>query len=730
MKRFLLLVALSVAGFSHGVACGPFDRYNLATDYYLFRACGEDMEGKGWSLAKERGKANCKAWADLTSESIPLADIHEVVYEWDMEALDKMQHEIASSKSAKSSNRFAQWIVRHKDKETVDFLMVAKNCEKIRAQQNTLWYYPVEGDDYSIDLEKVIEKAESYQGKRLRDRYDLQAIRALFAQQQYGECINYWLQNQGNFSKGVIKDMAVGYIAGSYIRLKQIDKAEKLYLQNGDPHAAVVCGSKKGDRFDKVYGRNPNDGWLIAEIQRRIHTLESYTNQWFPESDWDREKFQEINAKVVKICKEKLCKDMAPWYYARAYLADRFNREDEAWTYILKAEQVAKDKDLLDAVHVLKILIRSRKINHYNLDFENDLFKELKWLDQMIVDNMEKDASDRIMNQGVSNHICGFSQYYWSDMMRRILIGNVVPLCIRSGYEERALTYLNYADNRIFNLVGTIVDGHWEPASSEDEYGTYVTDSISWKQYRSRQNAYNEYDYRNDFFINLDSLGVEHVQRLATRLEHPKSELDRFLVKRSYVDLQYLYDIIGTQLMAAMKYGEAVQYLSKVSADFNRSRNVFEYCKVDPFTTKEMAQEDEFYKLNFAKKMVSLEQRIAATDDVNEKAELILTYARGLHSSIGDEGWLLTSFYWGYFDSYSFHSTYQVNMANKIAKRSMALIEEALQMFTDRSRAAQAYYDWKRFKSAATKFPETDVAHFIVGHCDRLCDYVIRPSLW
>ena len=724
MKRILLYFTLSIVCLSDGAACGPFERNYLTKDYYVFRACGKDMTGSGWTLAKERSKANCKAWADLTSSDIPLDDIYEVVYDWTIDSVEDIRDAIDSFWPSRLSNRFAKWLVRHKDYETLDFLYVAKSCEKIRAKQNTLWYYPVDGDDYNTNLEKVIEKAKAYKGKRLRDRYDLQAIRALFSQQQYGECVNYWLQHQGDFSEGVIKDMAVEYIVGAYIRLKQEERAVKLNMENGNPHSAAICGMDKKNRFEKVYRWNPDDGWLIAEVQHLIHDLEG---GWWGYSDYVMKGYQRIYNQVLNICEDKVCQDMAPWYYTRAFLAYSLNKYDDANTYIVKTEQVAKDRDLLDVTRVLKILVRTRITSRYDLDFENYLFKELKWLDKMIVENLDKETRSIITENGISNHICGYSQYYWSDVLRRILITDVVPLCIRSDYKERALAYLNYADNRIFGLVNQVRDGYWKPAASDEKEDSYVEKIVSWEAYRSDKDMFNRYDYSNDFFINLDSLGVEPIQHLAERLEHPQNELDRFLAKRSYSDTQFLYDIIGTKLIASMKYKEAVGYLSKVSADFNRSRNVFEYCTIDPFTEKKLVERDAFYKLNFAKEMVSLEERIAVANDVNMKASLMLTYARGLQNSIGRKSWLLTSYYRGSFLCYPFYSDYQKNMMQQIEERSMSMIDEALAMYTDRKMAAQACYDMKKFKTAATKYPETDVARFIVGHCDRLNDYIVRP---
>ena len=650
-----------------------------------------------------------------------------MVYHWKIADLVDLRKAIRTSSNLKSTNQFAQWIVQTKDTETIDFLELAKNCEKIRAQHNTLWYYPVDGDDYSNDLEKVIRQASAYRGERLRDRYGLQIIRALFALQQYGECLNFWTNHQNDFTIGVIKEMAVDYIAGSYVRLKQTDKAKELYASQGDPNAAALWGLCKTDRFEAVYRSNPNHPWLIIELQRQIHQLESWEGDgWYSQdvSTYSRKLYN----KVVRICQDNLCSDMSPWFYARAFLAEKLEKMNEAMTYIVKAENTVQSSDMRDAIRIFKLLLTTRRTKHYNGAFENHLYHELKWLDWKVKTCMNKETLDQIEYSGIYHHINGESQYYWSDMLRKILIGYVVPLCLESDQQVRALEYLNFADNQLFISTDSRLP-YYEYKEDPNEESGYkeIQKKRTWDQYRLSDSNENSYDYSTDFFVNLDSIGVQYIQQMVVKLQHPQCALDTFLANRSYVDLQYFDDIIGTQLIAAMKYKEAIPYLEQVSAQFNRSRNVFVYCQYDPFTLKEMEEPDEFFKLKFARKMYSLENEIAQAADVNVKAQLMLTFAQGLQSSIDRRGWPLTTYYRGEFYVYDYYSDYQVKMTDAIEKRSLAMIQEALSMFTDRELAAQAHYDWKRYKTAVTNFPETDVAKYIQGHCDQLRDYVVRP---
>ena len=77
MKRICLLWGLLLWVVQAGFACGPYDRYYLAKDYYTFRACGENMYGTNDSgyLQELRRKSNCEAWGKITSPDIPATDL-------------------------------------------------------------------------------------------------------------------------------------------------------------------------------------------------------------------------------------------------------------------------------------------------------------------------------------------------------------------------------------------------------------------------------------------------------------------------------------------------------------------------------------------------------------------------------------------------------------------------------------------------------------------------------
>ncbi len=662
-----------------------------------------------WNESDKTGEytMNCREWASLTSPEIPLSDIEDVVYKWDISMIQAL---IDKKKRHRSTNNsFAKWITRHNDTEVADFLILAKTNEQIRSRQRSAWYYHVDDDNESLSLKEVSSRSMAYKVTRLKDRYVLQAIRALFALRDYDACINVWSENQKSFKEGIIKELAVGYVAGAYERMGNKEEAWHVCIDN---NCKLYLPLSVDENFAFRYKRDPDDPALFGLIQTKIHSLELELNKYQEE---DKHQYEKLYSKITPIVEERKCKEMAKWYYAMAFVADKLGEPAEALTYVRKAQKCVKDKETSDALRVLKLYIKTKNTPVYDQQFEDYLYHELVWLDKRISDGLTTQVKNDIIKNGIWSYLYGTGIYYWSDMLRKIVIGQVVPLCLKSNYKTRALQYLNMADNNVFKKTGYVSPSFLYPHADACD-----NTPVSWQTYRSSDNTYNDYDYKNDFFINLDTIGVKYVKRLVYRMNHPLNEMDEFLTRNSYTDNRYLYDIIGTQLIALMRYDEAVEYLSLVPDKFYNSRNVYEYFNRDPFDNgKKKEKLKSRYKLHFAQDMLLMERKIRSEKDPNNKAEYMLRYARGVEQSFG-RCWALTSYYQSV--SVGRTSLYRKNLINALAEVE-TVRNKAFGLFTDDERAAKAYADWYKFKTAATKYPDTQTAKYIRGHCDILIDY-------
>lgn len=700
-RRLILLIAVLLGICNHSLACGPYEWGYTSAQSNLF--CLSLPEARECKTREQ----NIADWQRQTSRAIPAQDVEEVVYKWPVECVESL----LGKNQDTSGNSFAQWLVRHNDTDAIKFLVLAKRCENARASQNTRWYYQFAGTSAYQTLDSIQQEAEAYKGKRLADRYAFQVMRALIGKSDYKGCVDYWKRHKHLFMPG----SAVAYMAEDYA----IGSTQQ------------ISGEKKS--YAEAFRAMPEIEWPLQEIAQRIRGLESEPRNsiGYPEeAEEDTLAYRAIYEKILPILNDCKGPNKAQWYYVGAFVAGKLGDMDVALFLIKKAAAAATDAAIRDNVRVLALYLRAKNQKRYDRKFEKYLFGELQWLTGKMRQNLTRGLCLKISRHGSYNHLCGFSQYYWSDAMRKILIGGVAPLCFRSGDKVRGLQYLNFADNCIFNMVDKVgiceydkdYNEHWHYVSPDDfRYLSQVLPPD--KGYRTSVDSYSP-DYSGDYFMSLDSIGVETVVALAHRIEHPESALDRFLNKGSYTDPQFLADIIGTQYIDAMDYAKAVKYLKRVSPQFNRSRPIYVYTNRNPFNDGKSQPYDPLYKLHFTQKMAVLSNRIAAAKNPDDKAELMLEYNRAIINSTR-RCWSLTTYYEGRFINFPYFGHRMLDTYNRMFKFVKEQNREAYALFTDNERAAEAYCKYGLYATAAAKYPGTNTVKRYRAKCDNMYDYNI-----
>ena len=191
-------------------------------------------------VKQDERKENCILWQKLTSSEIPLEDIESVVYKYTLTQMKDLMF-------VQDPNAFATWIRTNEDEEIYDFLMLAKICENARGLMNDPWYYPSKNDGTYMSLIEIEAKAKAYKGTRLRDRYALQAVRAMFSAQRYRECIDYWNSIESALPDGLLKEMSRSYLVGAYSRIGQIDVALEYFTDVEDLNSIIFCLRRQGE---------------------------------------------------------------------------------------------------------------------------------------------------------------------------------------------------------------------------------------------------------------------------------------------------------------------------------------------------------------------------------------------------------------------------------------------------------------------------------------------------
>ena len=628
---------------------------------------------------------------------------------WEYPPSEYMLFRVFDKTAKYTSCREVSQLPESDDPEVRRYLELARSCSNIRSQYNSKWYYPTKGEDVVVSsLEEVLEESLAYKGSKLKDRYALQAARAMFTLGQFSRMIEWWSDIEGNLKDDSIRNNIEGYVAGALFRTGKQDKALEYYTEIGDISSIIYCLKKMGNYdgessiLEYAAVNCPDSPNILEILQEYVSRLELYgvfsENHGFTDACYD------MCMRAVKHSS-----DPAPWLYTAAFLKNQMGQPYVALNILERAEKCVASTFLKDSIRVLRILIEAQ-IHPYNKSYESRLLNDLKWLD----DKIQTNITERVKEETASIYSLKFcySYYYWNDMMRRLVLGTVCPRMIEAGKAPLALLLANYADNRLMMIVNQI-----------ERYGedgqTYF---VGLEEYRKNPKYFNDFDFSNHYFRMLDSARLNYLIQYESQLKSPSTAIERFLQARCYVDDDYLKDIIGTRYIRELKYGKAVEYLSKVSDGYQKRLNTSAYMDLNPFEIKtHYVKTSNTYKLDFAREMVNHEKSVQKSTDDDIKGVALIKMGLGIRSSFMS-CWALTHYSKSEYNPW-FEDKYTLN---KIAYAN-SLMEQGLVILNDPELAARYHQSLCQWRTAVEKFPETNVAEEIRTSCDNIVNYRYNP---
>ena len=589
------------------------------------------------------------------------------------------------------------------------YLELARSCSNIRSQYNSKWYYPTKGEDVVVSsLEEVLEESLAYKGGKLKDRYALQAARAMFTLGQFNKMIEWWSITESTLDDDSIRKSIEGYVAGALFRTGKQEKALKYYTEIGDISSIIYClkkmGNYEGDRSILEYAavNCPDNPYILEILQEYVSRLELY--DVFSENHGLTDACYDMCMRAVKHSN-----DPTPWLYTASFLKNQMGQPYVALNILERAEKCDVSSFLKESIRVLRILIEAQ-IYPYNKAYECKLLDDLKWLDHKIQNNI----TERVKEETASIYSLKFcySYYYWNDMMRRLVLGTVCPRMIEAGKAPLALLLANYADNRLIMTVNKI------EIYGEDGQ-TYF---IGLEEYRKNPKYFNNFDFSNHYFRMLDTAPLNYLIQYESLLKSPSTAIERFLQTRSFVDDDYLMDIIGTRYIREMKYRKACEYLIQVNNGYQERLNTSAYMFFDPFEIKtHNVKTSSAYKFDFAWNMFNYEDFVQNETDEDIKGEALIKMGLGIRSSFMS-CWALTHYSKSEYNPW-FEDKYTLD---KIAYAN-SLIEQGLAILKDPELAARYHQSLCQWRTAVEKFPETSVAEEIRTSCDNIVNYHYNP---
>lgn len=766
LKYILAISFLILFGKGRTDACGPY--YPDDPNYILmFRSCSPELERQwqeGCRFQDYEKEQNCILWQKITSLSIPLNDIEKVIYNARLSDLNSL------STGKLSNNKFAKWLSETSHREDLEYVRIAKEIEEIREYMNNPWYYAYDGDDEHARLSELKKVCLDYDGKRHASRYALQLTRLNFAVGDFRNCIDLWENLVSKMQQNIVTDMIASYVGGAYSRAGNRTKAIELFTRSQDIGSLISLkawdGVESGSNYtdervkelEYIFNRFPNSPLLSIKLQEYVRYRESFVYNYTDRADrgfhdpvevktyWDGDSlvadsesqfYDELKRFAQKATVSKHCHQKGMWNYALSYLYYLDGDLSKGMRYLNLAEHSESTPFMKESIKALRIFMDAQHASN-NHAYLHKLLGDLKWLDAQMAEDVNLNPNNNWQyNNKLNWRVC-----YWQDVARKVLLGVVCPKMKQAGNHTLALQLANYASNRIYQLAPMYEAYHYGYDDPDDKESYTVI--LSFDEYRKSWPGRNYFDYQSQFFESIYSSNANEAARYALRITKPENELDKFLNERSYVDLDYIYDIVGTLYLREMNYEKASEWLAKVSGDYQSRTNIAKdgYFKLDPFRyqcdKKHFISDSSDYKLKFTQEMVRLDKMINSDAEPNRKAEAKIRYAIGLRNSFG-KCWYLTAY--GYNMGYTadvekheweWHTStdrkgFKDNRyAQRAYKRVDALMNQATAEFTDPEKAAHAQLEMMNYATLMELYSTTKAAAQVRSRCDNYRDYALQ----
>lgn len=675
------LAALIMVSTPSAQACGPFFPC-IPTPKFFSSADG------GRSSREFEKMENLRLWQELTSPEIPLEDIDEVVY-----GDGEIDHESAPD------NLFYAYITKTNDFEIETFLSVAKDLEIKRKEITSPWYYPDTRDKSTGDFSEIIDLCRAYRGTRLKDRYALQLVRALFAARDYAGCVESYDEYFGEFPESnLLKRMAKKYVAGCWSRLGDVDRANEYFAQAGDFNSIV----------------HDNAVAYMAQRNADCPELMAYIESCSTDSAY----FCAIKPAALQVISDKKTRYPGDWEFYLAYEAGEFHEDYAAASrhIALALQSQFSSEDFHDHARAYRMKIDAL------LGRRATLLADLQWIEKKI-NALSADATD------------------WSRMLRNIIYANWIPNLWKHQDYATAILLCSYGDNLDAKNKHHLL---WPTDNRRFCYLTSSFISLSLEEMRNSTIFDNSFDYSNPSFRLMNSLTSAQLISVKHAIA-ANTPLYRHLKRYARHDSPYYDELIGTLALREERYSLAADYLARVPEKYLATLNIYKqgYLNKNPFSYSPGHWQDFDSiaspikaKYHFACRMLHYQKQMRHGKSADERGMARLKYAIGRRNSL-EVCWALTQYWRGtvsslFMPSYSdwgddflegfpelhdFGSEEDWEAVDSIFDRES---KAAIAMIKSEAVRAEAEYLLFNLATIAVHYPDTPTGKKVKTSCDQL----------
>lgn len=626
---------------------------------------------------------NLRLWQQLTSQRIPLSDIEQAVYADSYEQTQRL-----CWNQQLPQNLFYRYLHNTNDQESFQFLLLAKKLQAQRAHMNSPWYYPAaKGQPLETEaLDQLFKTCQAYNGVRLKDRYALQAIRALFVSRQYAACVTYYQEHLQPYpDNNLFKRMAQRYVAGCWMRLGDTDKANAFFVQSDD-----LASITADDPVAYMATYHPDSPALLSHIQA------SATDSAF---------MCRIAPLALQVLAGNKARNKGDWAFLLAYIAQEFqHRPTQAQSYLNQARKLRfSSADLRDHARAYQMLLRADRGD------KQQLLTDLRWMETKV--------------NRFSPH-----SHEWIRLLQHIVFAHWLPVLVKqqdyttaillTGYAERQAPqppspFIHNADQGAltFQLMGSLTSSQLAAVQTDLNVAHPLWDFL--KRY-----ARTDADYFNELIGTL-ALREEKYERAVQYLSR---------VRPIY---QTSLNIYRDGYLARNPF---VNYPSRWQKH-TWSEGTYEYETSQQGYAPLLASAWNA-KLRFARQMQALQHTKETTLNPDRRALAEIDYAMGVRNSF-EECWALTQYWRGTCMSRMYPSLndwgetyapldflYTYNHHAEVEAAYQQRIEKALQALTSDEARAEAQLKLNHLRIVIIKYGHTTVATRIKQSCDRWHDWL------
>ena len=678
------------------VACWfpPFYWYMNKSPFRITESVYDDWP---YNNSDDSVNNNIAEWLNMVDKNVDGWDIRKVVYDFTLNQLEDMLNKQAVSSNPIYRNTFVKYLRENKDSEMVDYLLLARRCEIARPkwfERSDKWWYPSKHDiKYGYDLQYILEEALAYNGTRLKDRYLLQAIRAAFTMKNYDLCFSLWKNKIGRLPNSVVKRMCAGYLGKILFQQGNYRDAIEYYAITNDYESFFWCAEKMIKNYSDIeaikilYKYQPSSYRLAKMVQDVCHEAEDNANRKdFGEYRQyyiaNRNRYIELRDFALQTATKNSNNNPAMWQYVAAFLTFLDGDAPLATQYLDDANGMKGTPFVKNSISNFMILANAHTAAQCDSLFES-LLSELMKLEKVKSEPFEKYAENLF--------------YSWTA-------GSISTPTYKNPslwwYPSRLEDQYNFEKNEMTKITPAYLIPKYLALKDYTKVLLLAMSSNSWTVTESLSEYYSFYD--TDIYFWPDVVPVENVVEFQELLNTGgRDEFERFLLARCCINNDFLNELIGTKYLREAQFEEAIPYLAKVSHHYIKNMNLYRYFRKNPFHERIFLKRRAFekpypaYKLNYAKRMLTLKEEIQNTRNAEKKASAMLQYAIALRRSLpSGEAWALTDYFLGVTCKFEYNDLRNVikdEWHNTRLKESDKMLEQAEKLTKNPEIKAQCY---------------------------------------